>query len=123
MSFWVSQIQWSCNLTNSVEFDVRTHTDGKSGLLRYANNSNYKNDSLIRKEATISPAVIEEIRRILTVSEIVKEDDSKWPERNRDGKQELEIRMGKYHISFEVRVSCIEHRLQTNCLRLQKSGL
>lgn len=36
-----------------VEFDVRTHDDGRSGLLRYANNSNYKNDSLIRKEGKL----------------------------------------------------------------------
>ena len=31
-----------------------------------------------------------------------REDDSKWPEKNRDGRQELEIRMGNDHISFEV---------------------
>lgn len=54
--------------------------------------------------ATLSPAVLEEIRRILELSEIVKEDDTKWPPKNRDGKQELEVRMGKYHISFEVRI-------------------
>lgn len=30
------------------------------------------------------------------------EDDEKWPEKNRDGKQELEIRAGKFHISFET---------------------
>lgn len=57
------------------------------------------------------------------MSEIVKEDDSKWPERNRDGKQELEIRMGKYHISFEVSVNTIEHGLETNARRPLKSGL
>lgn len=76
--------------------------DGKSAVLRYANNSNYKNDNLIRKEATISPTVVEEIRRIITESEIVQEDDKKWPPKNRDGKQELEIRLGAFHISFEV---------------------
>ncbi len=79
--------------------------DGKSAILRYANNSNYKNDNLIRKEATISPTVVEEIRRIITESEIVHEDDKKWPPKNRDGKQELELRLGSFHISFEV--SCM----------------
>lgn len=32
-----------------------------------------------------------------------REDDSKWPEKNKDGRQELEIRLGNEHISFEVR--------------------
>ena len=34
-----------------------------------------------------------------------REDDSKWPEKNRDGRQELEIRLGGEHIAFEVRIS------------------
>lgn len=33
-----------------------------------------------------------------------REDDSKWPEKNKDGRQELEIRLGNEHISFEVRL-------------------
>jgi protein mago nashi len=82
--------------------------DGKSAILRYANNSNYKNDNLIRKEATISPTVVEEIRRIITESEILQEDDKKWPRKNRDGKQELEIRLGAFHISFEVSSVCFD---------------
>ena len=32
-----------------------------------------------------------------------REDDTKWPEKNKDGRQELEIRLGNEHISFEVR--------------------
>lgn len=31
-----------------------------------------------------------------------REDDSKWPQKNKDGRQELEIRLGSEHISFEV---------------------
>lgn len=31
-----------------------------------------------------------------------REDDSKWPQKNKDGRQELEIRLGNEHISFEV---------------------
>jgi hypothetical protein len=31
-----------------------------------------------------------------------REDDTKWPQRNKDGRQELEIRMGNEHVSFEV---------------------
>jgi GrpB-like predicted nucleotidyltransferase (UPF0157 family) len=33
----------------------------------------------------------------------LREDDSKWPQKNKDGRQELEIRLGNEHISFEVR--------------------
>lgn len=35
-----------------VEFDFRVVGDGRSAVARYANNSNYRNDSLIRKEST-----------------------------------------------------------------------
>lgn len=52
-----------------MEFEL--FSDGK---LRYANNSNYKNDSMIRKEVYVSRAVIEEVRRICADSEINKED-------------------------------------------------
>jgi protein mago nashi len=34
-----------------LEFDFRTLGDGRSAAVRYANNSNYRNDSLIRKES------------------------------------------------------------------------
>lgn len=32
-----------------------------------------------------------------------REDDANWPKKNIVGKQELEIRLGNDHISFEVR--------------------
>jgi len=73
-----------------------------NGRLRYANNSNYRNDSLIRKEMWLSPLAISELKRIVADSEIVKEDDTHWPKKNIVGKQELEIRIGKDHISFET---------------------
>ncbi|KAL0304945.1 UNVERIFIED_CONTAM: protein mago nashi [Sesamum angustifolium] len=47
-----------------LEFEFRP--DGK---LRYANNSNYKNDTMIRKEVFLTPAVIKECRRIVADSE------------------------------------------------------
>ena len=37
-----------------------------------------------------------------TRSHLFREDDAKWPEKNKDGRQELEIRLGNEHISFEV---------------------
>mmetsp|Transcript_25135 Transcript_25135/g.36957 ORF Transcript_25135/g.36957 Transcript_25135/m.36957 type:complete len:153 (-) Transcript_25135:255-713(-) len=73
-----------------------------SGKLRYANNSNYKLDTMIRKEVFLSPAVVEEIKRIIVESEITKEDDKHWKEPNEHtlGRQELEIKIGNEHIAF-----------------------
>ncbi|KXJ91646.1 mago nashi [Microdochium bolleyi] len=85
-----------------LEFDFRVVGDGRSAVARYANNSNYRNDSLIRKEMCVSSLIIDEIRRIVKASEIMKEDDGKWPQKNKDGRQELEIRLGNEHISFET---------------------
>lgn len=50
----------------------------------------------------VSSAVIAEIKRIIKDSDILKEDDTKWPQKNKDGRQELEIRLGNDHISFET---------------------
>ncbi|USW47914.1 Putative Mago nashi protein [Septoria linicola] len=85
-----------------LEFDFRVVGDGRSAIARYANNSNYRNDSLIRKEMCVSALMVQEIKRIIKDSEIMKEDDTKWPQKNKDGRQELEIRLGGEHISFET---------------------
>ncbi|PSR92136.1 Mago nashi protein [Coniella lustricola] len=85
-----------------LEFDFRVVGDGRSAVARYANNSNYRNDSLIRKEMCVSSLVIDEIKRVIKSSEILKEDDGKWPQKNKDGRQELEIKIGGEHISFET---------------------
>ncbi|SBT45376.1 hypothetical protein POVWA2_049780 [Plasmodium ovale wallikeri] len=61
------------------------------GRLRYANNSNYKNDKIIRKEAYVSKSVLNEVKRIIEESEICKESDKLWPVPDKVGKQELEI--------------------------------
>ncbi|CAN9153623.1 unnamed protein product [Alternaria alternata] len=50
----------------------------------------------------VSDALVAEIKRIVKDSEILKEDDTKWPQKNKDGRQELEIRLGSEHISFET---------------------
>ncbi|KAK8814602.1 mago nashi protein [Blastocystis sp. ATCC 50177/Nand II] len=70
------------------------------GTLRYANNSNYKNDVIIRKEVKVSPAVMQEVKRIVEKSEICKEDDAHWPEPNDEGRQELEVIMNGTHVFF-----------------------
>lgn len=53
-------------------------------------------------QVCVSSTVIAEIKRIIKESEILKEDDTKWPQKNKDGRQELEIRLGNDHISFET---------------------
>lgn len=65
-----------------LEFEFRP--DGK---LRYANNSNYKNDTMIRKEAYVHNSVMEELKRVILDSEIMAEDDSLWPPPDRVGRQ------------------------------------
>lgn len=72
-----------------LEFEFRPE-----GLLRYANNSNYKNDVMIRKEVFCNDSVIEEVKRIIDDSDLMKEDDALWPPPDRIGRQELEIVMG-----------------------------
>merc|ERR1711974_10090 len=78
-----------------LEFEFR-----QNGLMRYSNNSHYKKETLIRKEAYVSDTVRAELRRIIKQSEIMAEDDSNWPSPDRTGKQELEVVMGDEHISF-----------------------
>jgi len=50
-----------------LEFEFRP--DGK---LRYANNSNYKNDTMIRKEAYVHQSVMDELKRVIVDSEIMQ---------------------------------------------------
>ena len=81
-----------------LEFQLNTN-----GLLRYANNSNYKDSQMITKSVQLSTAVVAEFRRIIKESEVVREDDSLWPEPDISGEggtQELEVVLGADHISF-----------------------
>lgn len=48
---------FSANVDKCLEFDFRVLGDGRSASARYANNSNYRNDSLIRKESACRPEV------------------------------------------------------------------
>mmetsp|Transcript_8226 Transcript_8226/g.10122 ORF Transcript_8226/g.10122 Transcript_8226/m.10122 type:complete len:154 (+) Transcript_8226:97-558(+) len=86
-----------------------------SGKLRYANNSNYKSDTMIRREVFVSPAVVDEVKRIIEQSEITKEDDRSWKEPDKVGRQELEIKIGNEHIAF----TCAEIN---NLLDVQESA-
>lgn len=85
------------------EFEFRP-----DGRLRYGNNSNYKNELMIRKEVHVTHAVIRELRKIVEDSEILKEDDSRWPAPDRVGRQELEIVCGKEHVCFTTsKIGCL----------------
>lgn len=80
-----------------MEFEIKP-----DATLRYANNSNYKNDSIIRKEVKLNTCVVNELRRIVTESGILDATDDAWPEPNNVGKQELEITLGDNKLTFET---------------------
>lgn len=52
------------------------------------------------RAVNVNRVVLEELRRIVEKSSVLAQDDSKWPEPDRVGRQELEIVLGKEHISF-----------------------
>ncbi|BGP38235.1 hypothetical protein JCM10450v2_002168 [Rhodotorula kratochvilovae] len=79
-----------------IEFEIT------GNRLRFALNTNYRNEGLIRREMHLSQAVLDEFKRIVAESEVVKEDDANWPKKNVVGRQELEVMMAPYHISFET---------------------
>jgi len=48
----------------------------------------------------LSKAVLEEFKRIIVESEVMREDDNNWPAPDRVGRSELEIIVGDSHVSF-----------------------
>ena len=78
-----------------LEFEIRP-----DGLLRYANHSNYKKDTVIRKQVHLSPKMLQIFQKILQDSDALshsKINDKDWPMPDRNGAQELEIVMGGVH--------------------------
>lgn len=80
--------------TEFLEFECKS-----TGRVRYANNSHYRNEPLIRKEVNVSSIVLGELKEIVDSSGIMERDDTEWPEPNALGRQELEIINGG-HICF-----------------------
>ena len=78
-----------------LEFEFKSN-----GRLRYANNSNYREENLIRKEMYVTDLVMKEVKRIVDTSGIMNGDDSRWPEPDNVGRQELEIINENSHICF-----------------------
>ncbi|BGP06312.1 hypothetical protein JCM10049v2_002133 [Rhodotorula toruloides] len=79
-----------------IEFEI------SGNRLRFALNTNYRNEGLLRREMYLSDATLKEFQRIVAESEITKEDDSKWPQKSVIGKQEFECRMAPYHLAFQT---------------------
>ena len=48
----------------------------------------------------MSKSVLDELARIISTSDVLRSDDSNWPEPDRVGRQELEVVLGNEHISF-----------------------
>lgn len=78
-----------------LEFDIRHNAKEDYATLRYANQSNYRDEDLIRKEVCISLLTLSEFMKIVRNSQILLESDINWPLPLRESKQELEIRYGK----------------------------
>lgn len=78
-----------------LEFEIK-----EDGTVRYANNSHYRNENIIKKQARVSPAVLEEVKRLIVNSAVCDSDDEQWPQPDRNGRQELEIRLGNTHLSL-----------------------
>jgi protein mago nashi len=65
----------------------------KNQQLRYTNQSKYRGEEAIRKRLYVSPAVLEEISRIVRAARVTALDDAQWPAPYRDCRQELEVRL------------------------------
>lgn len=73
-----------------------------TGKLKYHNNSEYKSDQLIRKQAFVSQTVIDEMRKIVMESGILECKDEEWPKPDKIGKQELVVRVGTKEVSLQT---------------------
>ena len=82
-----------------VNLDQRHHRSSSS---HSGSSSNSKFQQKIFKEVTVSPAVVEEIRRIVLESHITSVDDSSWEQMKDKSmrRQELEIKIGNEHLAF-----------------------
>ncbi|GAB0493044.1 hypothetical protein MMPV_004316 [Pyropia vietnamensis] len=62
-----------------------------SGRLSYTNSSGYKRGTLIRKDVTLSPAVLVELHRLLRESGVMDVSDRAWPPPSGAGTVSLEV--------------------------------
>lgn len=86
-----------------LEFDIRHNPGDSFATLRYANQSNYRDEDLIKKELGISILVLETIKKIVRESQILLESDYKWPKPVTESKNELEIRSGSNKKIFKTK--------------------
>ena len=68
----------------------------ESGKIKYSNGAG----EIIRRRCTLGIAVLAEIKKMISESHILSEIDTRWPDKDSSGGQELEIRIGNEHISF-----------------------
>ena len=78
-----------------LEFEV-----DKDGTLRYSNSSGYRGAPTLKKQVTLTPAVMSEMKRLVDESRITAVDDAQWPMPDRGGRQELEICSNGVHLSL-----------------------
>lgn len=78
-----------------IEFEIR-----EDGLLKYSNNSHYRSEKIIKKQARVSSGVVEQIKVLLAKHKICDVNDEQWPGPDRNGRQELEVKIGTTHLSI-----------------------
>jgi hypothetical protein len=100
-----------------IEFEFNS-----DGVLRYANGSG--RDSMLRREVRVGSAVLAEVEAMVISSGILRYDDSKWPEPNESGRQELEIILRREHVSFEVSLALMPSpRVSRTFVRSRKGAV
>ena len=125
-------------LIQITEFDFRAIGDGRSASARYANHSNYRNDSLIRKESMVillirtfqpvltmgavcvSSLLIAEIKRIVKESEIMKYEYLLWVKTNltmagrmiRSGQRRIEMDDKSWRLGWGMSTSLLRSVMQ-----------
>merc|ERR1711904_62481 len=77
------------------EFELRP--DGK---LRFAINTHYKRDGLIRKALHVSSSVPQQLLTLYLTSLLTLTDDTLWPSPDNTGRQDLELLLGPLHVSY-----------------------
>lgn len=116
----MAEAPWSATPTTRTTVTILSSGKRVCDFVEFMHHYRLANQSTV----CVSSLVIAEIKRIIKDSEIMKEDDTKWPQKNKDGRQELEIRLGSEHISFEVCLSIfrLTHTMLTSTYQTAKIG-
>lgn len=75
-----------------IEFDIRVNEGSDYAVLRYANQSNYRDEDLIQKRVSLSPSIVHTFVDLMQRRNILDLDNSTWDKPSVKSKVEVEIR-------------------------------